>query len=219
MQIELPQIIPLERNSRTLARTHYAAELAVVPLASAWISALQAFPHRVKNERLASAIPMPEDAAAALHRLLDSEQNLMRIGPVISFYDWHVSANGKFRLDNFFGVDGSKRHIGPNKVFINTSSGVIHYDVITESGESCFEVIRRNVDPVSLMQFREPFCEIEIAGFDRPLPIQRYVVEPKQALVLPADTFNSSAGSVPRLSSPPRCLPQRRSITTRAMCS
>ena len=196
MQTDFIQIATRQHSGQEPpARTHYAAEVAVLPLALDWVNALQGFAYRVRNEKLADALPIEEAVAADLYRLLDSQTNLMRLGPVISIYDLALVATNLFRLDNFFGVEGDMRHIGPNKVFINTSAEAVYYDVINEPGETCFEIIRRNYDAAMLMQFLAPFHEIDLSALVSQLPVRRLVIAPNHALVPPTETLFHRAQS------------------------
>lgn len=123
----------------------------------------------------------------------------MHIGPVISIYDQELAATARFRLDNFLGVEGNVRHTGPNKVFINTSPAAIEYDLVVEPSAKCFEIIRNNYDAASLMQFLQPHCEIDLSPVIGQLAIERCVIAPNHALVLPTETIfhrTQSAGKM-----------------------
>ncbi len=168
---------------------HYADQCAVFKFDPHIVAQLRALPFRMRNSCVRDAVALAEHHAQAAYVLCEGENHLMRVGPLVSIYEEDIGATNHFVIDNFLGVDGSARHLGPNKVIINLGREQISYDVVLNSRQTCFDALRKNLNAEQLMRFLEPSCEVaeEVLGANKQMV--RYQLAPHQALLLPSDTM------------------------------
>jgi hypothetical protein len=120
------------------ARGCHSSHVAVLPVAGAWLHALERLAGSAYGEDVRDLAALPHEQAARVHALFDEGAPVLRVGPVISLQKIVLQATQELQVENFLRLPPTERHKGPNQLIVNLAQRAVAFDWVPVSVQQMF---------------------------------------------------------------------------------